>query len=225
MDGVLFNKTKTILIQYPTAKTGAYTIPNSVTGISDFAFHTCIGLPSIIIPNSVTSIGSQSFYGCSSLISATIGNSVTVIGYEAFRECSALTFVTIGNSVTNIGESAFRGCSNLSTVNFNAVNCTDMGIEIYHHTNAGVYYSFSGCSKLTTINIGSEVTRIPTYGFSDCSGITEIINHATMPQTIGSGAFNGVNKTTCTLRVPAASVADYQAATGWEDFVHIAAIE
>ena len=100
-----------------------------------------------------------------------------------------------------------------------------MGIEVYHHSNAGVYYSFSGCSKLTTVNIGSEVTRIPTYGFSGCGGINEINNHATTPQTIGNGAFSDVNKTTCMLRVPAASATDYQVATGWSDFVHIVAIE
>ena len=35
VDGVLFNKDQTTLIQYPEGKTGSYTIPNSVTSIGD----------------------------------------------------------------------------------------------------------------------------------------------------------------------------------------------
>ena len=38
-NGILFNKGKTILIQYPAGKTGSnYTIPNSVTTIGERAF-------------------------------------------------------------------------------------------------------------------------------------------------------------------------------------------
>ena len=41
-DGVLFNKNKTILYQYPTGKQGnAYTIPGSVDTIKDYAFAYC----------------------------------------------------------------------------------------------------------------------------------------------------------------------------------------
>ena len=95
-----------------------------------------------------------------------------------------------------------------------------------YNLNAGLYFAFSGCSKLTTVNIGSEVETIPDNAFGGCSSLTEIINYSTTPQTIGDTyAFYNVNKTTCTLRVPAASVAAYKAATGWKDFVHIVAIE
>ena len=52
-DGVLFNKDKTTLIQYPEGKQGAYTIPNSVTSIGRSAFSGCSSLTSVTIPNSV----------------------------------------------------------------------------------------------------------------------------------------------------------------------------
>ena len=67
VDGVLFNKSQTTLIQYPGAKPEAYTIPNSVTSIGDYAFSGCTSLTSVTIPNSVTSIGDSAFYGCTSL--------------------------------------------------------------------------------------------------------------------------------------------------------------
>jgi len=64
IDGVLFNKSQTELIQYPGGKQGAYTIPNSVTSIGVLAFYGCGGLTSVTIPNSVTSIKSYTFYNC-----------------------------------------------------------------------------------------------------------------------------------------------------------------
>ncbi len=88
-NGVLFNKDKSIILTYPGGKTGAYTVPNSVTSIGIYAFSLCSGLTSVIIPNSVTSIGEYAFYNCSGLTSVTIGHSVTSIGEYAFYECPA----------------------------------------------------------------------------------------------------------------------------------------
>ncbi len=66
--GVLFNKNKTELIQYPIGNTRtAYTIPDSVTSIVKNAFYRCTGLTSIIIPDSVMKIGSFAFYECTGL--------------------------------------------------------------------------------------------------------------------------------------------------------------
>ncbi len=66
-DGVLFDKDLTTLIQFPGAKSGTYTIPNTVTKIESAAFEYCTGLTSINIPINVRSIGSHSFAGCKSL--------------------------------------------------------------------------------------------------------------------------------------------------------------
>jgi len=115
--GVLFNKDKTILIQYPIGnKRTSYTIPDSVTSIEDYAFAYCDNLTSVTIGNSVTSIGKSAFDGCYNLTSVTIPNSVTSIGNRAFSSCDSLTSITIGNSVTSIGNYAFSSCDSLTSV-------------------------------------------------------------------------------------------------------------
>ena len=187
VDGNLYNKNKTTLIQYACGKTAttftipdsvthigksafswcsnltSIVIPNSVTSIGESAFHMCSNLTSIVIPNSVTSIGYHAFYNCDGLTSIIIPNSVTTIGDSAFCYCSNLTSVTIGNSVTSIGNRAFYGCSNLTSVTLgNSV--TSIGEEVFY-----------GCSNLTSIVIPNSVTSIGYYAFCVCSNLTSIV--------------------------------------------------
>ena len=66
--GVLFNKDKTKLIQYPVEnERTTYNISNSVTSIDEGAFYNCTSLTNVTIPNSVTSIDNYAFYDCTSL--------------------------------------------------------------------------------------------------------------------------------------------------------------
>ena len=159
VDGVLFNKDKTTLIQYPGGKQGAYTIPNSVTSIGNYAFYYCTGLTSVTIPNSVTSIGDSAFDHCTGLTSITIPNSVTSIGNLAFLYCTGLTSVTIPNSVTSIGEGAFAHCYGLTSVTIgNSV--TSIGNQ-----------AFLYCTGLTSVTIPNSVTSIGEGAFNGVKNI------------------------------------------------------
>ncbi len=91
IDGILYNKQKKQIIQFPCSRQGTFIIPNAITTIGDAAFAGCTRLTSITIPDSVTSISDYAFHGCSKLTSVTIGNSVTSIGEYAFYRCSSLT--------------------------------------------------------------------------------------------------------------------------------------
>ena len=116
-DGVLFDKQKTTLICFPRPKSEAsYTIPDSVTTISQGAFFSCFKLASVTIPDSVTSIGGRAFYYCESLTSVNIPDGVTGIGEYVFYNCKNLTSVEIPESVTYVSWYAFYGCKSLTDV-------------------------------------------------------------------------------------------------------------
>ncbi len=183
VDGVLFNKDKTELIQYPRKKEGTnYKIPNSVTSIGDYTFSKCGSLTSITIPEGVTSIGTGAFYECDSLTSITIPEGVTSIGDEAFEYCSSLTSITIPNSVTSIGHEAFYNCDSLTSITI-LKGVTSIGDEAFEY-----------CSSLTSITIPNSVTSIGNEAFRGCSSLTSI----TIPNSvtsIGSSAFGCSNLT------------------------------
>jgi uncharacterized repeat protein (TIGR02543 family) len=114
IDGNLYTKDGTTLIQYARGKTATeFVIPDSVTTIGFEAFAYCDGLTSVEIGDSVTTIGERAFYDCDSLTSVVIGEGVTTIGNSAFYDCDGLTSVVIPDSVTSIGYNAFSYCDSL----------------------------------------------------------------------------------------------------------------
>ena len=85
-NGVLYNKDKTTLIQYPGGKKDSFTIPSSVTRIGGYAFIFCLGLTSVTIPDSVTIIESYAFEKCGNLTSVTFEGAIAAgkFGTDAF---------------------------------------------------------------------------------------------------------------------------------------------
>ena len=210
VDGVLFNKEATELIQYPAGKNNtSYSIPNSVTSIGTYAFYDCNNLTSIEIPNSVTLIGWGAFCGCEGLTSIIVPNTVTSIGTTAFSYCYNLTTVTLPDSITSISMALFEYSNRLTSV------IIPDGV-----TSIG-YQAFLACSGLTSITIPNSVISIENYAFYGCRNLTAITNYAITPQTINTEVFSNFNKSTCTLYVPAESVDAYKAADVWKDFGNI----
>lgn len=78
INGVLYNKDKTLLVRYAPGKTeSSFSVYYSVKSIEDGAFSGCSNLSSITIPNGVTSIGDSAFYYCSNLWSITMIDKAT----------------------------------------------------------------------------------------------------------------------------------------------------
>jgi hypothetical protein len=168
VDGVLFNKNRTVLFKYHASKQGSnYTIPTGVTSIGESAFSSCTNLTSITIPSSVTSIGNSAFAYCSSLTSVTIPSSVTSIGYSAFSWCSSLTSITVDTQ--NPAYSSVDG--------------------ILFNKNRTVLFKYPAGKQESNYTIPAGVTSIEFSAFAGCVNLTSIIIPSSV--TIKSDAFSG----------------------------------
>lgn len=85
LDGILYDKEKTILLFCPYGKKGKVVIPNTVTQIGACGFDgfcDCSNLTSIHVPTSVTHIASYAFADCTNLTSNPIPNGVVIFDTE-----------------------------------------------------------------------------------------------------------------------------------------------
>ncbi len=121
---------------------GSINIPESVTYIGDYAFHSC-PFYRITLPQGLTHIGDYAFQWCEKLIEIEIPENVTYIGEAALSNCGYSTLV-IPDKVTYIGAWAFDKCPNLTTATIGE-SVASIGV-----------FAFDGCGKLTKI-----VSRIP----------------------------------------------------------------
>lgn len=118
LDGVLFNKDRTVLLQYPIARTGPYAIPDTVATLNNGAFYLAESLTEVDIPGSVGEIWPDCFLKCSSLTKVRINPGLKTIGLAAFALCPSLGNVVIPSTVTRLGDSAFAHCAGLAGVYF-----------------------------------------------------------------------------------------------------------
>ena len=194
VNGVLFNKDKTVLICYPAGKKDkSYNIPSGVKGVSARAFDSCTNLKNVKIPDSMTQISEYAFQNCTSLTNVMIPDSVKDIYWCAFKNCTSLTNVTIPGSVTRIASDAFRNCTSLTSITIpNSVNSISMqtflgciglkSITIPDGVTSINTGAFNGCTSLTSVTIPDSVTRIEASAFSGCASLNSI----TIPKSVTS---------------------------------------
>ena len=204
VDGVLLNKAKTTLVQYPIGSAATdYTVSNGVTAIGDYSFQSFQNLDSITLPSNITSIGAAAFE-YSALETINLPNTVTNIGDSAFAYSfldditlptgitnigngvfagSFLTDITIPNGVTSIGDSAFYSCSELTNVSL-PNSLKRIGTNVFNSTGLG------------SITIPASVTNVGDYAFAQDPGLGAIYfegNAPTADATTFADLFQGTN--------------------------------
>lgn len=203
VDGVLFNKAGTTLINYPFGKEGtSYKVPDGCTTIANGALKSNEKLTSIdfndvttvegtyglgnlkitSLNHSFASLGNFTFYNCAALTDVTINITGTTVPTFLFQNCTELVTVTLGTGITKLGNSAFNGCAKLTTINCNA-NITEIGQS-----------TFSGCEKLTTANFGSDLAKIGNYAFDSCKELVSIDLSNVTGANLGGYAFRNAEK-------------------------------
>ncbi len=129
--GVLFDKNRVSLIQYPSGLPGSYVVPDAVVTIGDGAFADNFGLTSVVIPNSVTDIRQQAFYSCQNMTNLSLGRGVKTIGQLAFFLGEGLRHVVFPASLTSLGFESFAGCQKLTNACFEGNQPVDGGSVFY----------------------------------------------------------------------------------------------
>ena len=197
VDGVLFNRSQTTLIEYPVGLVGSYTIPSTVTSIGDgafWAFWARWNLTGVTIPNSVNNIGDYAFEDCSSLTNITIPKNVTGIGVFAFADCSSLMAIMVDtrNSVYRDVDGVLFNKSQTTLIKYPGglvgSYTIPSGVTSIGGGPFGGAAAFADCSNLTGVTIPNGVTNIGDFAFEFCSSLTSV----TIPDSvtsIGGGRF------------------------------------
>jgi hypothetical protein len=156
--GALYNKTKTILYQYPLGLTNTfYNLPTTVTtlGKSSFSYSPHLTTVIFLSPSSLT------------LIDGTFDTNLGST-YGAFKNATGLTSLTIPTTVANIGGAnpnqysyAFYECTNLEFINFQT-NTVLTSLKDY---------TFYGCTNLTTIYLSPNISSLGVSCFYNCTNL------------------------------------------------------
>jgi hypothetical protein len=91
LDGVLFNADKSIIVRFPSTKSGIYTLPETVGDIAPYSFANCNAVSKVTLPAGVFIIEDYAFSECRALTETNIPEAVFYIGYYAYQNCSSLT--------------------------------------------------------------------------------------------------------------------------------------
>ncbi len=193
VDGVLFNKEKTLLIEYPEGKSGSYAVPDGVTAIGTRAFASCFLLNSLTVPSSVGFIADDAFYHAISLSGIVVSDLNTdyssVDGVMFSKDQAAILKCpearageyAIPPTVTRIGTSAFADCDKLTGIEIPA-GVTEIGPS-----------AFTYCHRLEKLTLPDSVIRIGGFAFGYCYGLTKFV----VPDQVtdlGYGAFWGCDE-------------------------------
>ena len=219
-------------------------IPSSISSIDSYAFAECIALNSVIVNRqSPISINGSVFSNCPGLTLY-----VPVGCKEAYGNAAVWKdFKEIKESVRK--ESTTYSVEEDKSLNVCVVEPTEKKVEIPESVtvNSKTYSvtgiaasAFENNTVIKEVSVPQTIEEIGDDAFAGCTSLNTIYCHAEEPVVLGStvasarargaveettiNVFNGVDKVTCLLYVPAGSVSKYKAADGWKDFKYIVGI-
>lgn len=134
--------------------------------------------------------------------SLTIPDSVTSIGESSFRVWSSMQTLILSPNITQIPNEAFRSCSAL--------------LEIFLHEGITLLgqYAFQGASSCKKVTLPTTLATLQSFALQGLINCDEIVCNRAVPPSITSDTLGSL-KSTCVIKVPAASLATYQSAAGW----------
>ncbi|MCL2548444.1 MAG: leucine-rich repeat domain-containing protein [Symbiobacteriaceae bacterium] len=145
VDGVLFTKKLTDLLQYPASKPESFfEIPEGVRYITADAFEFNKYLEHVTFPSSLLEIFPQGFAKCESLKEATFNDGLWLIGYMAFTKCNELREVKLPETLRYLGAAAFSYCPNLERVRLPEKEIQTLSDHVFFASPKLTYYGVPG---------------------------------------------------------------------------------
>ena len=214
IDGMLFSKDTTTLMECPMAKSGAITLSQNTKHIAHFAFAYCQNITGVTLPEGLVSIGYWAFVYNQHLNNVEIPSSVTNIGASPFVNCPALTNLSIDDGNTHYymdgmmiysagGDTLISAHKSADSVflpsTLHVVNGFGGNSDVrYVHVPDGVNTigreAFNG-SSLVSIDMPSHLNLIDEWAFYYCQSLTRVGMPTTL-DTMGEGCFHSCNQLT-----------------------------
>lgn len=202
-------------------------IPTKLKVIPPYTFDGCKSLQSVELHDSITGFGNHAFVNCD-LREITLPKSTSWVDNDAFSGNVNLSKVTLNEGLVNISDKAFYQTA------IDTLNCPSTLRSIRNS-------AFARCNNLRQINLNEGLTRIESGAlannkateivlpssleycaggaFYDCDSLVTIEARSVMPpNTDGNCPLSGTDLTKAVLYVPVWSLAEYQLATGWNQF-------
>lgn len=156
IDGVLFNKSGTELIQYALAKPDAdYTVPDGVTTINNSAFAKNKNIVNLNLGNTVTTVKQRAFNGMSKLETVKFPQTLVEIGRNSFAKSTKVKKIILPNNLPKLGGFTFDTLSSLELI-YIGENTTRL--------DSGAFRGDT--SKVKKVVIASENINIDPQAFS-----------------------------------------------------------
>lgn len=220
-NGVLYNKSRTDLIQSPISKSNEFIIPEGTATLKAYSFLNNTKLTTLVLPKTLCTIESTALLNCPAKLiidkdnpclyssdSLVIfnGDSTVLIYCSVSKKGSYI----LPNSVDSIANYAFYGCNQLTSVIMNT-GLSHIGVN-----------AFTG-SSITVIDIPSTVISLGEAAFTNCTK-AGIINIPASLKTISKNAFNGCkNAKTISISDAVSRIEEgaFGGCSGWEGSLHL----
>ncbi|MBI9101630.1 MAG: leucine-rich repeat domain-containing protein [Spirochaetales bacterium] len=213
--------------------TGALVIPATVTSIGERVFESSDGITGLTLSDGVAGLEDWAFSGMTGLETLHIEGDLDIPAY-GFMNCSALTTLDISaGAEVSFGIRAFSGIA-ATSLDFSGVNVSSVGSKAFYSapnlvsidfgdSNGGVSMTvenqdFVSSSSLASITFPAELSSIGNTIFANTSDPDLVFYSATPPSTTVADLFTDF-PAGGTIYVPNDSLASYQAASRWDDYV------
>lgn len=247
IDGVLFNKLKTTLINYPSGKQlDRYEVPAGTVTIGDNAMAEAL-FRELSLPEGLTTMAPGCVFTCNNLELVEIPSTLTNFD-DAIYLCKNLqnyevadanpVYADIDGVLCNAEKTQIKQypMGRQAEEYVTPAGITEIGDEAFAYSLLQTVTMSDGVKKigtsafalsegLTTLNLAGSVEFISLSAFSG-TALSEVHCDATVPpvcevyedEGVVNTPFDGVEVGSCKLYVPAAVVDDYKAAEVWRDF-------